>query len=66
MSKYEVTSPEVAKIAARGLRSPGSLTHDEIKKVCGSALTQAPDQHAPTKNRLAAFFSKIFGWRFAR
>ena len=36
----ETTSLTVAQIAARGLVNPGSLTHDEIKSVCGSALTQ--------------------------
>lgn len=36
----ETTSPEVASIAARGLSNPESLTPDEIKSVCASALTQ--------------------------
>lgn len=40
----EVTSAAVASIASRGLRDPGSLTHDEIKKVCASCLTQRPNR----------------------
>ena len=35
------TSRRVASIAARGLRTPGSLTPEEIQTFCGSALTQA-------------------------
>lgn len=34
------TSPEVAAIAARGIQDPQSLTPDEIKSVCASALSQ--------------------------
>jgi hypothetical protein len=34
------TSPEVARIAARGLADPLSLAPDEIQAVCGSALVQ--------------------------
>lgn len=36
----EVTSAEIAAIAARGLANPAALTLDEIKSVCASALTQ--------------------------
>ena len=36
----EATSTQIASIAARGLRDPASLTPEEIKAVCGSALTQ--------------------------
>lgn len=39
----EFTSPGVAEIAARGLTRPQSLTLDEIRSVCASALTQAAD-----------------------
>lgn len=38
--RTEETSVDVASIAARGLEDPRSLTPDEIKAVCGSALTQ--------------------------
>lgn len=34
------TSPEVASIAAKGLANPDSLTPEEIKSVCASALSQ--------------------------
>lgn len=44
MAKNEKTSPSVAKIASKGLKKPGSLTNTEIKKVSGSALTQAADK----------------------
>lgn len=36
-----VTSPEVAQLAAKGLADPASLTPDEIKSVCASAVAQA-------------------------
>ncbi len=44
MAGNEKTSVEVAAIAARALKDPGSLTHDEIKQLAGSVLTQAPDR----------------------
>lgn len=37
----EFTSAEVASLAARGLSAPQTLTHEEIRKLCASALTQA-------------------------
>jgi hypothetical protein len=40
----ETTSAEVASIASRGLRRPTSLTDAEIRAVCASALTQAPNK----------------------
>jgi hypothetical protein len=40
----EVTSAAIGSIAARGLRNPGSLTLEEIKKVCASVLTQRPSR----------------------
>lgn len=45
----EYTSPEVASLAARGIRDPGSLTPEEIKRVCASALTQAGGDPTPPK-----------------
>ena len=36
----ENTSEQVARIAARGLRDPNSLTAKEIRTVCASALRQ--------------------------
>jgi hypothetical protein len=47
MTYNELTSRRVASIAARGLDSPLSLTADEIRTVCASALTQAPDHNPP-------------------
>lgn len=39
----EVTGPDVASIAAIGVAHPERLSLEEIRSVCGSALTQAPD-----------------------
>jgi len=33
----------MAKIAARGLFAPGSLSPDEIRAVCATALMHVPD-----------------------
>lgn len=38
----ETTSPQVASVASKGLAHPMSLTAQEIRTVCASALTQAP------------------------
>ena len=43
MAKNEKTGKSVGSLAAQGLRSPGSLTKPEIRKVSASALTQRPD-----------------------
>ncbi len=40
----ERTSSRIAAIAARGLDDPSSLTLEEVRSVCASALTQAPDR----------------------
>lgn len=56
MSNNEVTSASVASIAARGLRDPGSLTLDEIKKVCASALTQRPNRVKKALTAIASAF----------
>jgi hypothetical protein len=44
MAQNEKTSPGIAKIASKGLRAPSTLTTKQIKKLAGSALTQAPDK----------------------
>ena len=44
MAQNEKTSPKVAKIASKGLRT-GKLTPSEIKSLSGAALTQAPDKY---------------------
>lgn len=40
--RTEETSDRIASIAGRGLDDPTSLTPEEIRAVCGSAVTQAP------------------------
>lgn len=42
--KNEHTSKSIATIASKGLRDPKSLTLGEIKKISGTALTQAADK----------------------
>jgi hypothetical protein len=39
----EHSSARLARIASRALNDPGSLTHEEIKSLAGSVLTQAPN-----------------------
>lgn len=39
----ERTSIRIAKIAARGIKDPASLTDEEIRSLAASALTQTPD-----------------------
>lgn len=43
----EKTDAQVASLAALGVRNPEALTPEEIKSVCASALTQAPDRPRP-------------------
>jgi hypothetical protein len=51
MAKTEKTSPKVASAAAKGLKSPKSLTPAEIKKVSASALTQTADKKKPAAKK---------------
>lgn len=51
MAKNEKTRKGVGSIASKGLRSPGSLTKPEIKKLAGSALTQRPDHGKKAKGK---------------
>ena len=44
MAKNEKTSARIAKLAARALNKPKSLTKPEIRELAGAALTQAPDK----------------------
>jgi len=44
MAANEKTSKRIAKIAAKGVKDPLSLTKPEIKAVCASALTQTADK----------------------
>ena len=40
----EHSSHRLATLASRALQDPGSLTHEEIRSLAGSVLTQAPDR----------------------
>lgn len=55
MAANEKTSPAVARIAAKGLKSPTALTSAEIKKLAASALTQVADKpkKKPAKKKVA-------------
>jgi hypothetical protein len=44
--KQEVTSPRIAILAAKGIRHPEALTLREIKSICASVLTQAPNRRS--------------------
>jgi hypothetical protein len=54
----EYTSARIARIAARGLEDPASLTLEEIRAVCGSALTQARSHTPPPLTN--AFMQDMF------
>jgi len=41
------TSPDIAKLAAKGLANPLELAPDEIQAVCASALRQAEAEPEP-------------------
>ena len=43
MARNEKTSERIAKLAAKALKHPESLTEHEIQEIAGSALTQRPD-----------------------
>lgn len=48
------TSKYVAKMAARGLNKPESLSHKAIKAVCASALSQTEEDVLPPHDKLTA------------
>ena len=50
----EYTHVEVAEIAGKGLRAPSTLTREEIKSVCASALRQAGYESSMTDLRKLA------------
>lgn len=62
MTANERTSDRVASIAARGLDDPCSLSADEIRTVCASALTQAPDHSLPALSAHAYYSSPGLGY----
>ena len=43
MAFTETAEPRVASMASQGLIDPASLSHDEIRAICASALTKVPD-----------------------
>lgn len=47
MAKNERTGKGVGSLASRGVREPGSLTNQQIRRSAASALTQQPD-HKPS------------------
>lgn len=42
--KHEFSSAKVAKLAAKAMKDPKSLTEAEIKSLAASVLTQRPDK----------------------
>lgn len=44
MAKNEKTGSKVASLASKWLKNPKKLTLKEIKSICASNLTQAPDK----------------------
>lgn len=44
MASNEKTSRRVARIAARGMKTPSSLNAAEVRLVCASVMTQVPDK----------------------
>jgi hypothetical protein len=49
LPRNEKTGKSVGSIASKGLKSPKSLTPNEIKTVSASVLTQRPDKSAKPK-----------------
>lgn len=44
MAKNENTSKDVASLASKLLKDPSKATQNDIKRLAGSVLTQAPDK----------------------
>lgn len=42
-----ITSPKVARLAAKGIQHPDDLTDDEVKALAASALVQAEHEASP-------------------
>jgi len=49
MPKDEKTSPRVATIASKALRTPEKVTKKEIRTLGGAALTEAPNRKPAAK-----------------
>lgn len=43
MGFKDTTSPRVASLAAQGLFDPGSLSLDDVRAICATALARVPD-----------------------
>jgi hypothetical protein len=55
MASNERSPARLAEVAARAVRDPGSLSHDEIQALGGSVLTQTRDHRPLTEyDRLIA------------
>lgn len=55
MARNEKSSPKVAKIASKALKS-GKATSKEIKSLAGSVLTQRPDKRKNSKSDISKKF----------
>ncbi len=43
MGFIDTSSPRVASLAAQGLLDPGSLSLDDVRAICATALARVPD-----------------------
>ena len=43
MAINEPASPKVASLASQGLYDPASLTPDDVRAICATALARVPD-----------------------
>ncbi len=43
MAFKDPTTPKVASLASRGLFDPASLTLDDVRAICATALARVPD-----------------------
>jgi hypothetical protein len=43
MASNEPANPKVASLASQGLYDPTSLTPDDVRAICATALTRVPD-----------------------
>lgn len=51
MAKNEKTGKSVGSIASKGLKNPGALTNNQIKKISTSVLTQRPSHSKGAKKK---------------
>ena len=59
MAFTETAEPRVASMASQGLVDPASLSHDEIRAVCASALTKVPDHRKDEVTRARSYDEQI-------